>query len=260
MAMSALRSSWASSRARRSSMAMPTLARTVTWPPTRGKGAARVAMTRSASRRAVARSVSSARMANSSPPSRPTVSCPRRQLRSRAATSRSSRSPAPWPRLSLTTLKSSRSTNSTARQPPSRRALDSACRTRSLNRARLARSVRLSWNAWCSSWVARASRSLSEARSTPSVPRSSRTVASFSRTRSAMRVSTSRNSRAQPATNTGMSRRWSRTAWTARMAGAVSEATARQASRVWVSPFRGAGTASVRVATDGSSTAAPHRA
>ena len=35
---------------------------------------------------------------------------------------------------------------------------------------------------------------------------------------------------------------------------------ARLASRAWVSPVRGAGTGSVRVATEGSSTAAPHRA
>jgi hypothetical protein len=83
MAMSALRSSWASSRVSRSSKAMPMLARMVTCPPTRGKGAPRVARTRWASSRAVSRSVSSARMANSSPPSRPTVSCSRRQLRSR---------------------------------------------------------------------------------------------------------------------------------------------------------------------------------
>ena len=260
MAMSALRRSWASSRACRSSAAMPMLARMVTCPPTRGKGAPRVAMTRSASSLAVARSVSSARIANSSPPRRPTVSCSRRQLRSRPATSRSSRSPAPWPRLSLTTLKSSRSTKSTARPPPSRRDLARAWRTRSLNSARLARSVRLSWNAWCSSWAARASRSLSEARSTPSVPRSSRTVASFSRTRPAIRTSTSRNSSPQPATITGMSRRWSRSAWMARMAGAISDAPARQTSRARVSPVRGAGTGSVRVATEGSSTAAPHRA
>jgi hypothetical protein len=46
----------------------------------------------------------------------------------------------------------------------------------------------------------------------------------------------------------------------ARIAGAISDAPARQTSLVRVSPVRGAGTGSVRVATDGSSTATPHRA
>ena len=46
----------------------------------------------------------------------------------------------------------------------------------------------------------------------------------------------------------------------ARMAGAISDAAAREASRIRVRPMRGAGTGSVRVATEGSSTAAPHRA
>src|SRR5215217_1315740 len=65
MAMSALRSSWASSTAWRSSKAMPMLARMVTCPPTSGNGAPRVVRTRWASIRAVSRSLSSARMANS---------------------------------------------------------------------------------------------------------------------------------------------------------------------------------------------------
>jgi hypothetical protein len=56
--------------------------------------------------------------ANSSPPSRAAVSPARRQLVSRSLTIISSASPAEWPRLSLTVLKSSRSMNSTASCPP----------------------------------------------------------------------------------------------------------------------------------------------
>src|SRR5678816_1780755 len=52
--------------------------------------------------------------ANSSPPSRATVSHPRVAFSSRLETSISSRSPTAWPSESLTFLKLSRSRNSTA--------------------------------------------------------------------------------------------------------------------------------------------------
>ena len=55
--------------------------------------------------------------ANSSPPSRAARSSLRMQLLIRSATAASSRSPAAWPSVSLTTLKSSRSRNRTARTP-----------------------------------------------------------------------------------------------------------------------------------------------
>ena len=63
---------------------------------------------------------SSMRMANSSPPSRAAVSRGRRQPARSFATRLSKRSPSPWPRLSLTVLKSSRSMKSTARCEPVR--------------------------------------------------------------------------------------------------------------------------------------------
>ena len=53
------------------------------------------------------------RIANSSPPRRAATSPARTQLRTRSATATSSRSPATWPSVSLTTLKSSRSTKRT---------------------------------------------------------------------------------------------------------------------------------------------------
>ena len=57
-------------------------------------------------------------MANSSPLRRATVSPSRTHPRSRCATTCSSRSPAGWPRVSLTSLKWSRSRHRTASQPP----------------------------------------------------------------------------------------------------------------------------------------------
>ena len=51
---------------------------------------------------------------NSSPPKRATTSPPRTLARRRSATTRSSSSPAPWPSVSLTTLKRSRSSSSSA--------------------------------------------------------------------------------------------------------------------------------------------------
>ena len=57
---------------------------------------------------------------NSSPPKRATVSPGRTRLPAAAATAHEHSSPAAWPRLSLTTLKRSRSRNSTASGIPSR--------------------------------------------------------------------------------------------------------------------------------------------
>ena len=98
---------------------------------------------------------SSTRMANSSPPKRATVSLGRTAERSRAATSTSSSSPALCPSVSLTSLNPSRSRKYTAigGDESARRA--SACWSRSLNRARLGRSVSESVKAW---WVSCRSR------------------------------------------------------------------------------------------------------
>ena len=59
-------------------------------------------------------SVPGSRTANSSPPRRASVSASRRQPASRSATWRSRRSPLWWPRVSLTSLKRSRSSSRTA--------------------------------------------------------------------------------------------------------------------------------------------------
>ena len=67
-------------------------------------------------------STSAIRIRNSSPPWRATTSDERVDIRSRLATSHSSWSPAPCPKLSLTSLKSSRSTYSTATPVPVRSA------------------------------------------------------------------------------------------------------------------------------------------
>jgi hypothetical protein len=69
------------------------------------------------------------------------------------------RSPAAWPRLSLTSLKPSRSRNSTATEGVCRLVRWRAWSTRSLNRARLAREVSESWKAWWTSWSSRRRRS-----------------------------------------------------------------------------------------------------
>ena len=72
--------------------------------------------------RSATASTPSSRTANSSPASRATVSVVRIVLTSRSATACSSRSPASWPSVSLTFLKSSRSRNITATSRRSRRA------------------------------------------------------------------------------------------------------------------------------------------
>ena len=75
---------------------------------------------------------------------------------SRTAVATSSSSPTPWPIVSFTTLKSSRSTNSTPAVAPSRRAAATCCEIRSWKSSRLGSPVSASWKAWClscsSSW------------------------------------------------------------------------------------------------------------
>ena len=94
---------------------MPRLAEDMVSPCERWKGRLKVRSTRSATATASCSStMSSQRIANSSPPKRATISCRRSECRSRSATATISLSPAGWPRLSLMTLKRSRSRNSTA--------------------------------------------------------------------------------------------------------------------------------------------------
>ena len=91
----------------------------------------------------------SSRTANSSPPNRAGVSAGRRVPPRRSPTATSSSSPAPWPRLSLIVLKSSRSRKSTASEKSrSPLARSSACWTRSVKSARLASPVSESCSAW----------------------------------------------------------------------------------------------------------------
>ena len=119
--------------------------------------------------------------ANSSPPSRATVSEGRMSFSSRRAIATSRRSPTEWPRLSLTVLKRSRSRNSTAKVPLwPRCSAESAIPRRSRKRLRLARAVSPSWKAsWtsCSSARLRAEMSLIEPAIRITRPRPSRTSA-----------------------------------------------------------------------------------
>ena len=92
--------------------------------PSTSKGRSVTSSTRSATL-AGARSTSALvvrRSANSSPPRRAMVSHSRSSRRSRSAKATSRRSPAWWPRASLTSLKSSRSSSSSATGSPVRRA------------------------------------------------------------------------------------------------------------------------------------------
>src|SRR5829696_2445614 len=158
MATSALRSSSSASSTPGRPTAAPRLALIGMVRPLRPNGWWRVSRMRAATPPAASASVTrSSSTANSSPPRRAAVSLGRRQPWSRQAAATSSWSPAAWPRLSLTCLKSSRSMNSTARSVWSERAR--ACSTRSVNRVRLARPVRPSWNAWWTSWASSSLRS-----------------------------------------------------------------------------------------------------
>ena len=90
-------------------------------------------------------------MANSSPPSRATVSEIRSSSRSLAATCLRSWSPAWWPRVSLTSLNPFRSIKRSAIRCPSRRPTRIAFESRSCSRTRFGSPVRVSWSTWCSS-------------------------------------------------------------------------------------------------------------
>ena len=100
---------------------------------------------------------------------RPMVSASRSALVRRAATATSSRSPASWPSVSLTFLKSSRSTNSAAPVVPFAAVRASSCSMRSTISARLGRSVSASCSAWWrSSPVCRSTNRHARARPVPS--------------------------------------------------------------------------------------------
>ena len=129
---------------------MPALARTATscvLQPERQRKRVQDSLRRH-SRAASTVGASSRRIANSSPPMRAAVSASRTLIRIRPATATSSSSPAAWPRLSFTALKSSRSRNRTASGPLPRRVRVRPCASRSRNSARFGRPVRESWNAW----------------------------------------------------------------------------------------------------------------
>ncbi len=103
------------------------------------------AASRSASAGSAALSISTA---NSSPPVRAAVFSGPAASAIRRPTASSNWSPAACPSESLTSLKSSRSTNRTATVPCVFSAASAACSRRLWNSARLARPVRVSWNAW----------------------------------------------------------------------------------------------------------------
>ena len=103
---------------------------------------------------------SSSKMVNSSPPRRAAVSSGRRQACMRLAVSTSSSSPALCPRLSLITLKLSRSRKSTAAALCRRAARARACSSRSMNSARFGRPDSGSWNARYESCCSKALRSV----------------------------------------------------------------------------------------------------
>jgi len=101
--------------------AIPMLTRTSTWSSPMLSGSWNASCTRSAtSPISDIISTSSTRSANSSPPKRATVSPGRIIVVRRAATAINNSSPTAWPRLSLTSLKSSRFMNSTPTKWPSR--------------------------------------------------------------------------------------------------------------------------------------------
>ena len=164
MAMSELRIRSATVAPSRGYSAMPTLAVTKhSCPPTK-IGSRISSSTRMATRSASRSSTTSGSSAtNSSPPRRPTASrvrCEREamlssevsitwsecrtQERRRRATSISSSSPAPWPRVSLMTLKRSRSISSRPTWWPRRLACSSARSVRQISWRRLGRPVRAS--------------------------------------------------------------------------------------------------------------------
>ena len=161
MAASASRMSVSGSASVSSGRAMPMLTPTNTSVSSMTNGPLTASSTRSAMAMAscwVTRSSQST--TNSSPPKRATVSPGRRATARRSAMATSSRSPRPWPRLSFTTLKWSRSRNSTATRRLWRRARASAPSSRSSSSVRLGRPVSGSWVAWWASRCSNALRSL----------------------------------------------------------------------------------------------------
>ena len=96
--------------------------------------------------------ISSSKIANSSPLRRATVSPGCRQLSSLLVIATSSWSPVLCPRLSLTTLKRSKSRKRTANKQSWRRlARSTVWLRRSISNARFGRPVNTSWKAWCNS-------------------------------------------------------------------------------------------------------------
>ena len=153
-------------RVARRAQAMPMLAPTAMLGARRSSNGARARRGSARRPRAPRRRPpsSSSRTANSSPPRRAAVSCARRPSQA-AGDRRSSSSPAAWPRLSLTVLKSSRSMNRTAtrRCRGGARAPGRASR-RSSNSARFGSPVSASWKAWWRSWSSSALRSVTSRR------------------------------------------------------------------------------------------------
>ncbi len=145
--MSASRSS--SSAEVRSPIAIPMLAATLTrvsFSVPSLNGCSSASSRRSAISSGPAASESSSEITtNSSPPSRPSASASRTTASSLAATARRSSSPTPWPSVSLTSLKLSRSMNSAATGVWLRRERAIICSTRSRIKVRFGRPVKASW-------------------------------------------------------------------------------------------------------------------
>ncbi len=155
MATSARRSRPSASRAWSGKTATPALASRTRVRPSRSSGEESSATRWRATRWAlVVESAVGSRTANSSPPSR-AASAPRgRARRSRSAIWRRSRSPARWPRVSLTERKRSRSMRTRAARVPWPSASSRAVQARSRSHWRLGRPV--SGSRSCSSARARA--------------------------------------------------------------------------------------------------------
>ena len=139
--------------------ATPTLARTFTSRPSISKNEPIAAVSRLATRiDAFMSGVSRSSTANSSPPRRAAMSLERSTEPRRSPTATSSASPAACPRLSLTSLKSSRSTNRTIGTNPLGSRASRREATTCVNSDRLASPVSGSCRAWwCSSSLSRPS-------------------------------------------------------------------------------------------------------
>ena len=164
--------------------AMPTEAEQKTSPEATANGCSQTSAMRSAISKASSSDSTSASTTNSSPPRRATVSEERTTSVRREPTSMSSSSPAWWPSESLTVLKPSTSSSSTATPKPKRSARPKACSTRSKSSARLGRPVSASCSDWWRMTASERSRSSAEARRSaidcshwPSSPENAPTVA-----------------------------------------------------------------------------------